>query len=73
MLVFEINQNILWKQGIFNFYFILDIRTNDPKIMTKNMSFSQEETYTYVLWDVNKTHEFVVGNNIELDDFSLAA
>jgi hypothetical protein len=73
MLVFEINQNILWKQGIFNFYFILDIRTNDPKIMTKNMSFSQEETYTYVLWDINKAHEFAVGNNIEVDDFSLAA
>ena len=24
MLILDINQNILWKQGIFNFYFILE-------------------------------------------------
>jgi hypothetical protein len=73
MLVLEINQNILWKQGIFNFYFILDVRANELGIMAKNMSFSQEKTYPYELWSVSNTHEFAVGNDIALNDFSLAA
>jgi hypothetical protein len=73
MLVLEINQNILWKQGIFNFYFILDVRANELGIMAENMSFSQEKTYPYELWNISNTHEFAVCKNIALDDFSLAA
>jgi len=34
MLVFDIEQNILWKQGIFNFFFILEEgRSKYKKIM----------------------------------------
>ena len=43
MLVLEISQN-LWKQGIFNFYFILDLRLNPFENMAKDTLFDSEET-----------------------------
>jgi len=55
MLILEINQNILWKQGVFNFYFILDLRPNQFEDMAKDALFTSEETSFFAQWDLH-TH-----------------
>ena len=54
MLVLEINQN-LWKQGIFNFYFILDLRLNPFENMVKDTLFTSKETNSFTQWNLH-TH-----------------
>jgi len=72
MLVLEINQNILWKQGIFNFYFILDVRKHKFDKITKNITFSLADEIVYKPWGVKKQSLFI-DTHISVNDFSLAA
>jgi len=72
MLILDISQNILWGQGIFNFYFILDIREHKSNEMTKNITFSLTGETSYKTWDVNKLSLFI-DKHIDMDIFSLAA
>jgi hypothetical protein len=72
MLMLEISKDILWKQGIFNFYFILDERNHEFDKMTKNLTFSLANEIIYKTWDVNKPSLFV-GKHIDVDNYSLAA
>jgi Rps23 Pro-64 3,4-dihydroxylase Tpa1-like proline 4-hydroxylase len=52
MLLLEINQNILWKQGIFNFHFTLNVKPSQPEELVRKMTFDQKETNSYLLWNV---------------------
>lgn len=72
-LVFEINENILWGQGIFNFYFILDTRDCGFEKTTKEISFSLQDEIQYTSWIVNNTHSLFVDKHFDLNDSSLAA
>lgn len=72
VLVMDIKLNILWKQNVYNFYFILDLRKSEFGKMTKNMTFSPANEINYKTWDVNKT-PFVTNKLIEIADSSLAA
>ena len=73
MLVFDIEQNILWKQGIFNFYFILEEGHNKYKKMADVMSVAREESGSYSVWNTYSTGNLTFDNNIELSNFYLAA
>ena len=71
MLVFEINQNILWGQGIFNFHFVLEEREADK--LAKSISFSANNETRYTSWDISSTHTLLVTKHAEADGFALAA
>jgi hypothetical protein len=47
MLIFEINQNILWKQGIFNFFFILDERDHEINKLSQDITVSLSDEVHY--------------------------
>jgi len=49
LFTLEINQG-LWEQGIFNFYFILDVKPNQFEDMEKRFSFDPKETDTFTSW-----------------------
>jgi len=51
MLILEINQNILWRRGVFNFYFILDLRPNQFENMIKDTLFTSKETSFSAQWN----------------------
>jgi len=70
MLILEINQNILWKQGFFNFFFILDSRRNPLENMAKNTLFTSEET-SFTQWNLHT--QTVPDNNHFIYDYPLAA
>jgi hypothetical protein len=42
LLILDIEQNILWKQGRFNFYFILDVRGRGFDKMTEMAAWEKE-------------------------------
>lgn len=71
-LVMEIKMNILWKQNIYNFYFILDIRDRIFDNITEKITFLLEDETIYKTWDVNNSSSFV-DKHINISDFSLAA
>jgi len=71
-LVMDIKMNILWKQNIYNFYFILDVRDREFDRITNKITFSPTDEINYKTWDVNKT-SFVVNKLVEIADSSLAA
>jgi hypothetical protein len=72
MLILEINKNTLWEQGIFNIYFILDVRDKEFDKMTEQITFSFMDETAYKTWDVNKT-SLSVDKHIDTHNFSLAA
>jgi len=55
MLILEIKQNILWRRGVFNFYFILDLRPNQFEDMAKDTLFTSKETNSFTQWNLH-TH-----------------
>ena len=73
MLVFEINQGILWKQGIFNFYFILDLREREFINAADKISFSRKNETAYASWDINSAPRIFADKHIDTGNFSLAA
>jgi len=72
MLILAINQDILWKQGYFNFYFILDKTIHNINI-AEEISFERKYTDSYSLWGVRDTDNIQIESDIEFSDFSLAA
>jgi hypothetical protein len=72
MLVLKINQDILWKQGYFNFYFILDKTIHNINIAEK-ISFERKDADFDSLWGVHDTDNIQIESDIEFSDFSLAA
>ena len=74
-LVFEINQSILWGQGIFNFYFILDRREREFSEIVKEVSFSLQAKIPYTSWNIDDTavHRLSVDRHINMNNSSLAA
>ena len=72
-LIFEINQDILWGQGIFNFYFILDTRAREFDNASKETIFFLQNENLYKSWDVKNTHSLFAGKYTDMDNFSLAA
>ncbi|MDR1836641.1 MAG: hypothetical protein LBQ89_03180 [Treponema sp.] len=70
MLILEINQNILWKQDFFNFYFILDLRRNPLENMAKNILFTSEET-SFTQWNLHT--QTVPDDNHFIYNYPLAA
>jgi hypothetical protein len=72
LLILDIKQNILWKQGKFNFYFILDIRGREFVTITEKIIFSHTDEIKYKTWDINKTPLFV-DSHIDIYNFPLAA
>jgi hypothetical protein len=72
-LVFEINQEILWEQGIFNFYFILDESERESDKLAKGISFSQRNEVHYTSWVINNTHSLTIDRYDGIENYSLAA
>ena len=72
-LVLEINQNILWGQGIFNFYFVLDSRGREFDKTVKEILFSIKKEVSYTAWNVNHTSALFVDKHIATNDPSKAA
>jgi len=72
MLILEISQNTLWKQGIFNFHFILDVREPECNKMTEKTTFLLTEEIKYKTWDVNKP-SFFADKRVDVENFSLVA
>jgi hypothetical protein len=72
LLILDIKQNILWKQGKFNFYFILDVRERDFDKMTEKTTFSHTDEISYKTWEVNKPSIFI-DKYVDTDNFPLVA
>jgi hypothetical protein len=72
LLILDIKQNILWKQGKFNFYFILDVRERDFDKMTEKTTFSHTDEINYKTWEVNKPSLFI-DKYVDMDNFPLVA
>jgi len=72
MLILTINTDILWGQGIFNFYFILDVQEHELGKMTKKITFSPTDEINYKTWFVNEVF-FTADKPVEATDSSLAA
>ena len=72
MLVLEISQN-LWGRGVFNFYFILDVRDHEFNKTANEISFSLKNEIHYILWDVSNTPPLIVDKYTGTDNYSLAA
>jgi len=72
-LILEINQNMLWGQGIFNFYFILDVRENELDRVAKIITLASVNEVRYMPWEVNNTPILHSDKLIGIENSSLAA
>ena len=72
MLLFEIDNDILWEQGKFNFFFTLNQRGPEYDFMANSIIFSVKESGHYPELEAVKPSGFA-GNNTVTDNLHLAA
>jgi len=72
LLILDIKQNILWKQGKYNFYFILDAQEQEFDKLSKKITFTLKNEIDYKPWNVKKTL-IIVDKHIDTENFSLVA
>jgi len=72
-LVLEISQSLLWGQGIFNFYFVLDSSGREFDKTVKEILFSLKREVTYTAWNVNASSALFVDKHVDVNDSSMAA
>ena len=72
-LISEINNNILWCQGIFNFYFILDEGEKEFDMLTNVMSFSFNNEILFKPWARDTSNLLLIEKHNNTDNYSLAA
>jgi hypothetical protein len=71
--VMGIKQDILWKENIHNFYFILDETLYGFEKITGKISFERKDASAYVIWDFCNGNSIVADTRITADIFHLAA
>jgi hypothetical protein len=71
--VMGIKQDILWKENVHNFYFILDVTLYGFERITKEISFERKETSAYTIWDFCNENSLAVDRLMTIDTFHLAA
>jgi hypothetical protein len=73
MLIMEIKLNLLWDNGIFNFFFILDSTPIQVEKLFDSISFSQKEITPDFYWNIGNNNVLSVKDNIESNNLFLAA
>jgi hypothetical protein len=71
--VMGIKQDILWKENVHNFYFILDETLYGFERIAREISFERKETSAYAIWDFCIENGPTVDRQMTTDIFHLAA
>ena len=72
MLLFEIDNDILWKQGRFNFFFTFNARNDEIDVMANSVFFYKRENCIYTEWEAVKQTGFTE-SNIDTNNLYMAA